>query len=68
MFGPDFRILTEPDTIITNKSMLYHHYNLNGYEAIFLRSFTRYLAAQEKRSLNSTGLCRTDITSPLGLG
>jgi len=62
---PSYRIITEPDMIISNKSMLYHHFNLNGYEAIFLKDFTRYLGLQEKQALNSTGLCRTDLSSPL---
>jgi hypothetical protein len=48
-----------------NRSMLYRHLNLNGYEAIFLKDFTRYLGLQEKAALNATGLCRTDLYSPL---
>jgi uncharacterized membrane protein YfhO len=67
-FKPDQRILTEPDTINPNKSMLYHHLNLNGYEAIFLKDFTRYLGLQEKYALNSTGICRTDLFAPLSSG
>lgn len=68
MFGPGSRILTEPDTINANKSMLHHHFNLNGYEAVFLKDFTRYLGMQEKAAMNSTGLDRTDLNSPLAKG
>jgi hypothetical protein len=66
--SPAYRIITEPDTIAPNKSMLYHHFNLNGYEAILLRDFTRYLGLREKQVFNATGLARADLESPLSRG
>lgn len=68
VINPVYRIATEPDRIPSNKSMLYHHYNLNGYETIFLKNFTGYLALQEKAVLGSTGLVKTVLTSPLSKG
>jgi len=62
---PLYRLITEPGRIMPDKAMLYHHFNLNGYEAVFLSDFTRYLGMQEKQALDSTGLCRTDLNSPL---
>jgi hypothetical protein len=67
-FTPAERILTGPDAINPDKSMLYHHFNLNGYEAIFLRDFSRYLGMQEAKALDSTGICRTGLLSPLAAG
>ncbi len=60
ILDPVYRIITEPDMIMPNRSMLYHHFNLNGYEAIFLKSFTRYLGMQETGALNSTGLNKSE--------
>ena len=65
---PLHRIITNSDTIAANKSMLYHHYNLNGYEAIFLEDFFRYMGLQERRIFSSTGLARTNISSALSRG
>lgn len=67
--APPFqRIITDESTIAANKAMLYHHHNLNGYEAIFLQDFVRYLGLQEKGLFSATGLARTDIASPIGRG
>ncbi|MGA2091725.1 MAG: hypothetical protein ABSH12_09750 [Endomicrobiales bacterium] len=65
---PLHRIITDPDSIAANKSMLYHHYNLNGYEAIFLEDFVRYMGLQEKGIFSATGLARTNLSSPLVRG
>jgi hypothetical protein len=68
VINPLYRVITQPDLIPSNKSMLYHHFNLNGYEAIFLEDFVRYLALQEKQFFGTTGLARTDLDSPLARG
>ena len=63
-----YRVITQPDIIASNKSMLHHYYNLNGYETIMLQDFSRYLGLQEKGILGSTGLARDDMQSPLFKG
>jgi hypothetical protein len=65
---PLYRIATEPDKIPSNRSMLYHQYNLNGYEAFFLENFVKYVGLQEKRVFNATSLARIDLLSPLSRG
>lgn len=62
-----YRLVTEAG-MASNKSMLYHQFNLNGYEAILLEDFTRYIGLQEKQVFNATGLARTDLNSPLSRG
>jgi len=64
-FSPFYRVITQPEKLPSNKSMLYHHYNLNGYEAVLLQDYCRYLGLQEKNVLSTTGLARHDFTSPL---
>jgi hypothetical protein len=66
--NPLYRLITQPERIPSNKAMLYHEFNVNGYEAVFLRDFTRYLGLQEKQVFGTTGLARTDLTSPLARG
>lgn len=68
LINPLYRIITEPDIINANKAMLYHQFNINGYEAIMLKDFSRYLGLQEKKVLNSTGLARSNLYSPLSKG
>jgi hypothetical protein len=65
---PLYRIATQPDKLASNRSIMYHQYNINGYEAIFLENFVKYLGLQEKRALNATGLARIDLFSPLARG
>jgi hypothetical protein len=48
--------------------MLYHYYNANGYEAVLLEDFTKYIGLQEKQSLTATGLARSIYSSPLMKG
>lgn len=64
---PRFRLVTDAG-MPSNKSMMYHQYNLNGYEAILLEDFTRYIGLQERQVLSTTGLARTDLSSPLAKG
>lgn len=66
--SPLYRMATEPDQIASNKSMLYHHYNANGYEAIILQDYTRFIGLQEHQALNATGLAKTDLFTPMGRG
>lgn len=66
--SPLYRMATEPDRLASNKSMLYHHYNANGYEAIILQDFTRFLGLQEHQALNATGLAKTELLTPMGRG
>ncbi|MCB4790766.1 MAG: YfhO family protein [Elusimicrobia bacterium] len=65
---PMYRMVTEPGVLPADKAMLYHHYNLNGYETIFLQDFTRYLGLQEKEIMSPTGLARMDFNSVLMKG
>jgi hypothetical protein len=66
--SPMYRIVTEPGVLPADKSILYHHFNLNGYETIFLQDFTRYIGLQEKGIMSPTGLARTNFNSPLMKG
>ncbi len=62
--SPAYRMITEPARLPADKAMLYHHFNLNGYEAVLLRDYVRYLGLQEKKVLSPTGLARADLSSP----
>ncbi|MBN1823329.1 MAG: hypothetical protein JW803_03310 [Endomicrobiales bacterium] len=66
--SPMYRLATEPDLLMANKSMLNHQYNLNGYEALMLMDFTRYLGLREKEAMYPTGLARIDLDSVLARG
>jgi hypothetical protein len=68
LVNPLFRIITDPLNLPANRAMLYHQYNANGYEAILLEDYVRYLGLQEKDFLNPTGLARADFSSPLSKG
>ncbi|MCX5782032.1 MAG: hypothetical protein NT145_04935 [Elusimicrobia bacterium] len=66
--SPLYRIITEPEKYSANKSMMYRNFNLNGFEAVFLKDFTQYIGLQEKYVLTTTGLARWDLNSPLSKG
>ena len=65
---PGYRMISDPDTVPSNKSMLYHNMNLNGYETLILENFVKYIGLQEKQVFGPTGLARTDLLSPLAKG
>ncbi|MFH1368248.1 MAG: hypothetical protein ABII64_03880 [Elusimicrobiota bacterium] len=66
--NPVYRIATEPDKLQSDKAMMYHQYNVNGYEAIFLKKYVHYLGFQEKKVMGPTGLARIDLLSPMSKG
>jgi hypothetical protein len=67
IIDPNCRIITDPQ-IPANKSMLYHHYNVNGYETVILQDFTKYLALQEERFMDISSLSRIDLYAPVSRG
>ena len=68
IINPLFRIATDSEKLSSNRSMLYHYYNINGYEAIFMKKYTDYLGFQEAKALGSTGMARIGLSSPLSKG
>jgi hypothetical protein len=62
--NPLYRIFTGKG-IPADRSMLYHHFNLNGYEAIFLQRFTSYLGLRQKHVLNATGVEKPNFDDPI---
>lgn len=65
---PFYRIATESGTLPSNKAMMFHQYNVNGYEAVFLRKYVHYMGFQQAQIMGSTGLARIDFLSPLTKG
>jgi hypothetical protein len=65
---PGYRLISDPETVPSNKSMLYHNMNLNGYETLILKNYVKYIGLQEKKVFTPTGLARTDLFSPLSKG
>lgn len=62
----DYRICTSEDISNPNKSMLYRQYNINGYEALFLKNYVYYInASQEGPVFTTTTAQISDYQSSL---
>ncbi|MBD3272125.1 MAG: hypothetical protein GF384_06275 [Elusimicrobia bacterium] len=61
-----FKFTTDSTINNPNKSMLYHHFNIDGYEALFLKNYVFYINAAHDRPVVSTVRSRiNNYHSPL---